>query len=191
MSKVISSEYTVQKLKGKLLELLNEKAYSKITISNITERAGISRTTFYLFYDSKDELFADLCHTMLVPVYTRFYLASMNQDATEREAFHSAMQFVNTWKPAMKRIMSVRTRCGAGDSLLAESLETLFLSEDIRSDLHSKPGRYYELFAKLYASAIFSTLAWQYEHEDECGEEEFFTFVKSVKMRGLYDLLAL
>ncbi|MCQ4085437.1 TetR/AcrR family transcriptional regulator [Saccharibacillus sp. JS10] len=43
-------------LRDALIELLKEKSYDKITISNITERAGVNRKTFYLHYETKDHL---------------------------------------------------------------------------------------------------------------------------------------
>lgn len=36
-------------------QVLEEKAYSEITISDITSRAGLSRSTFYAYYENKDE----------------------------------------------------------------------------------------------------------------------------------------
>lgn len=54
------SEQTVQKLKEALFDLLREKEYNDISISEIAANTGISRTSFYLFFDSKDEVFAEL-----------------------------------------------------------------------------------------------------------------------------------
>lgn len=39
-----------------LLELIEEKDYADISITELTERAGIARQTFYRNYDSKDEI---------------------------------------------------------------------------------------------------------------------------------------
>ena len=41
------------------LALSAEKPYSKISISDITERAGVARPTFYLHYKTKDEVIVD------------------------------------------------------------------------------------------------------------------------------------
>ena len=46
-------------LRRALMELIDEKGYDAITIQDITERANLGRTTFYLHYQSKDELFLD------------------------------------------------------------------------------------------------------------------------------------
>ena len=43
-------------LSAALLELLNEKPLAKISISEITEKADLSRSTFYTNFESKEEL---------------------------------------------------------------------------------------------------------------------------------------
>ena len=43
-------------LRKALLQLLNEKKYSQITIKEICSRADLSRQTFYQIFDSKDEV---------------------------------------------------------------------------------------------------------------------------------------
>ena len=47
---------SVTNIKEALIELLLEKEYSKITISNITQRANISRGTFYQHFLDKNDL---------------------------------------------------------------------------------------------------------------------------------------
>ena len=41
------------------MELTSEKGYDKVTVEDITERANLGRTTFYLHYQSKDDLLVD------------------------------------------------------------------------------------------------------------------------------------
>ncbi len=48
-------------LQKALIELISERGYDAITIQDIVDRAKVGRTTFYLHYNSKDELFLS-CH---------------------------------------------------------------------------------------------------------------------------------
>lgn len=48
---------TQELLQAALLELIDEKGYDAVTIQDIVERAEVGRTTFYLHYRSKDDLF--------------------------------------------------------------------------------------------------------------------------------------
>jgi|SRR5258706_7391835 len=48
-------------LQKALIELIGERDYEAITIQDIVDRANVGRTTFYVHYASKDELFMG-CH---------------------------------------------------------------------------------------------------------------------------------
>src|SRR5215510_13478896 len=56
---------TRELLQKALIELIGERGYDAITIQDIVDRANIGRTTFYLHYNSKDELFVS-CHEAIV-----------------------------------------------------------------------------------------------------------------------------
>ena len=58
-------ERTRELLQKALIELIAEHGYDAITIQDIVDRANIGRTTFYLHYNSKDELFMS-CHEAIV-----------------------------------------------------------------------------------------------------------------------------
>lgn len=59
------AERTRALLQKALIELIAERGYDAITIQDIVDRANIGRTTFYLHYNSKDELFMS-CHEAIV-----------------------------------------------------------------------------------------------------------------------------
>jgi len=56
---------TRELLQKALIELIGERRYDAITIQEIIDRANVGRTTFYLHYRSKDELFIS-CHEAIV-----------------------------------------------------------------------------------------------------------------------------
>lgn len=47
---------THRQLTAVLMQLILEKGYPQVTIKDITERAGIDRTTFYLHFSDKEDL---------------------------------------------------------------------------------------------------------------------------------------
>jgi AcrR family transcriptional regulator len=66
MSKIDRRVQRTRKLLQKsLIELISEGGYDFITIQDIADRANVGRTTFYLHYNSKDELFVS-CHEAIV-----------------------------------------------------------------------------------------------------------------------------
>jgi AcrR family transcriptional regulator len=56
---------TRELLQQALIELLNERGYEAITVQDIVDRANVGRTTFYLHYRGKHDLFAH-CHEAIV-----------------------------------------------------------------------------------------------------------------------------
>ncbi|MFQ5853116.1 MAG: TetR/AcrR family transcriptional regulator [Candidatus Binatia bacterium] len=56
---------TRELLQKALIELISERGYDATTIQHIVDRANVGRTTFYLHYSSKDELFIS-CHEALI-----------------------------------------------------------------------------------------------------------------------------
>ncbi|MBN8655885.1 MAG: TetR/AcrR family transcriptional regulator [Anaerolineae bacterium] len=56
---------TRELLQKALIELISECEYSLITIQDIVDRAKVGRTTFYLHYNGKDDLFMS-CHKAIV-----------------------------------------------------------------------------------------------------------------------------
>ncbi|MBE0691286.1 MAG: TetR/AcrR family transcriptional regulator [Anaerolineae bacterium] len=56
---------TRELLQKSLIELINERGYDAITVQNIVDRANLARTTFYVHYSSKDDLFMS-CHEAIV-----------------------------------------------------------------------------------------------------------------------------
>jgi AcrR family transcriptional regulator len=56
---------TRELLQQALIDLIGEQRYDAITIQDIADRANVGRTTFYLHYSSKDDLFIS-CHEAIV-----------------------------------------------------------------------------------------------------------------------------
>ncbi|ATP36920.1 TetR/AcrR family transcriptional regulator [Ligilactobacillus salivarius] len=120
----LSSIQTIEQLKKGMLDLLVQKEYQEIRITDLTSKVGINRTTFYLFYDSKDALFEDLCASLLVPFYIKYYPITLKQDAQdEQELLTEILLFVEKFQSAFARIFNVHTLHGDGESLLISSLE--------------------------------------------------------------------
>lgn len=65
---------TRELLQKALIELLGEQRYAAITIRDIVDCANVGRTTFYLHYKSKDDLFMS-CHEAIV---SRFHIGSLH-----------------------------------------------------------------------------------------------------------------
>lgn len=56
---------TRELLQKALIELVSERGYDSITIQDIVDRANVGRTTFYVHFSNKDDLFLS-CHEVIV-----------------------------------------------------------------------------------------------------------------------------
>ncbi len=72
-------ERTRELLQKALIELITERGYDAITIQDIVDRANVGRTTFYLHYNSKDELFMS-CHEAIV---SKFHIGPLHPRSRE------------------------------------------------------------------------------------------------------------
>jgi AcrR family transcriptional regulator len=72
---------TLQLLRAALVEAMNEKNYSAITIQDITDHATLNRATFYLHYKDKNELLKDTLDEMITS--TRLLPAQDDQPVTQ------------------------------------------------------------------------------------------------------------
>ncbi|MGN1399105.1 MAG: TetR/AcrR family transcriptional regulator [Erysipelotrichaceae bacterium] len=53
---------TKKDIKDGFLELLDEKGFDKITVSELCQKVGINRSTFYYYYDNMNKLLQDVHH---------------------------------------------------------------------------------------------------------------------------------
>lgn len=77
-------ERTREALQKALMEIIAERGYDSITIQDIVDRANLGRTTFYLHYNSKDELFMS-CHEAII---SEFHLGLLHPLTREELLSH-------------------------------------------------------------------------------------------------------
>jgi AcrR family transcriptional regulator len=56
-------------LRSSLMELAAEKSYASLSVQDVTEHAGLNRTTFYLHYKGMHELLEDCVHTLFTELH--------------------------------------------------------------------------------------------------------------------------
>jgi len=68
-------------LQQALIDLIRERRYADITVQDLVDRANVGRTTFYLHFSSKDELFLS-CHQAIL---SEFQLGSRPRHPFSRD----------------------------------------------------------------------------------------------------------
>jgi AcrR family transcriptional regulator len=59
-----------------IMQLMDEKPYNKVTVSDITKKAGIARTTFYRSYKDKDDIVFEYLNNM-------FHIKPLEKEKTD------------------------------------------------------------------------------------------------------------
>jgi AcrR family transcriptional regulator len=80
------AQRTRELLQKALIELISERGYAGITIQEIVDRANVARTTFYVHYSSKDDLFMS-CHEAIV---SEFHFGPLYPHPLSREELLSS-----------------------------------------------------------------------------------------------------
>ena len=63
---------TKRVIREAFVELLNERALSKITVKDITDRCGINRNTFYYHYQDVPALVEEICSIQVDRIVLRW-----------------------------------------------------------------------------------------------------------------------
>lgn len=83
-------------LKESLLELMREKCFSNISIRDVTDRADINRTTFYLHYADTSQLLQSMVEELMEEAQELInaHIQETVADGTMRPVFEPILDFV-------------------------------------------------------------------------------------------------
>ncbi len=188
--RLADSTYTVEKLKQALLRCLNEKEYADITITEIARLAGINRSSFYLFFGSKDGLFVELCHSIIDKWFQPFFdLNISGKEDKEKDLFYELIPWVRTWAPALKRAVGVRTESSDGFMLFAAAVEDNMRAQKILQAEEANRQKRYDLFIKIYSVGVVSLFQWWLGEGEGFEEEEFHSIIERLRYKGYFSIL--
>ncbi len=74
------NRFTRMNIGEAIVELLKEKEFDKIQVSEITKKAGVSRMTYYNYYETKEQVLKDYLHELV----NEFVVESSNHPETGR-----------------------------------------------------------------------------------------------------------
>lgn len=109
-----SNKLTRECIETALILLMAEKEYSEITISEIVNRAGVSRTAYYRNYESKEDILKTLLHDVIADINGAMEQFSF---VSEQETYWNAL-FVTT--KAHAKSFCALLKAGFGHIILEE-----------------------------------------------------------------------
>jgi AcrR family transcriptional regulator len=149
---------TQQSLRNALIELILEKHYDTISVQDIIDRANVGRSTFYLHFRDKEDLFRGDWERLLNHFVSKMSAESLNEGRIFpiRELFEHLQDFHHFYR-ALVKSGKIAHIFNIGQRYLAEQIEAKIISLLTIEDTPLIPT---PILANYLSSEIFSNLKW-------------------------------
>lgn len=186
---------TRRRLREALVTLVLEKGYDNITIQEITERADMSRATFYLHFNNKDELLASSLEAMfdelVDSVRDTIFTGMRDPDdpsPPSLPAFRHVADYSNLYRALLGNhgVTSVISRTIHYLGRLTVKQCQLFLeAHDVEEPLIPV-----EINAQYLAGSLFALLVWWVENDLPHSPEEMAQMYHRMTVPTMYAMIS-
>ncbi len=172
-----------------LMELILEKPYESVTVSEIVERADVARATFYLHYDDKDALLLSSLDTLMETIVEK--VKGFSKQDLLSGAPHPALvvfEYVER-NPALFRVVL----SGQGGSLMLQRLR-YYAGQTAHQALETlgvTPKVPPALIADFIAGAMLSVLTGWLEDDMRTPKDEMARMFYQLVRPGILSALSL
>lgn len=185
-----TSPQTLQHIQDAMIQLMEQMDYDKITITAISNKANISRTTFYLFYGSKKELIYDISDTFLDD-YMETFTQSMDaasQEITDR-IFRQAFLRLKKKEKVLKALWQIHFPDFDPYEIMENSVAKAIYKHVTNKGYKMRHGTPEDYFSQLYAANVMATVKWWICHIDQCDIKQIQWMIRQCENKGLFSLL--
>lgn len=162
-------------LRDALITLMRDKPYSAITVQDVLDFAGVSRSTFYTHYRDIDDLFLSDVEYFFEDVSV---LLSRAGDVSRRvvpvREFFTHVAEMHDFYEALVASGKIHDVWAIGRGCLARSIDTRLAEISVT---HAAPSRTRMALAQALAGAVFSLLDWWMDHR---------AYLSAAEMDNLY-----
>jgi AcrR family transcriptional regulator len=168
---------TRRRLRDALIQLILKKGYDKVTIQDITDTADLSRATFYLHYNDKDELLAGSLEEMfdelmvsVKDIMQRRKLELSDSNPPSLPAFQHVADYAELYKSLLgdSGVSSVINRIIGYIARVTEEQFRLLVTEEEEKTLPVP----IPVSARHLAGALYSMVSWWIESDMPYPPEE-------------------
>lgn len=187
--KLKNSEKTKKKIQSSIIELLNQREYEKISVVDISAAAEISRTTFYLFYSSKDELIRDIFDLLLCEYMETFVQSLRIHEEVPLAIYEKAFKDLIRYEHTLKTLFNLNFQGFSPYLVMEKSIQKAVLDFFVKNGYTMKYGGSIELLSSIYAADVMATVKWWIYNYKEYD----ILFIKNMifdnNHKGLFSLL--
>jgi len=189
---------TRRALQEALINLVLEKGYDAVTIEEITDRADLGRTTFYLHFRDKEELLLHaidtICDDFIKKHQSLMELVDIPKDTIHRlslslderilyHIFIHAKEHANLYKVMMR---------GEGGAMVSQRLGNIIKDETLKRLKKNKRLEMkvpLEVFAVYFAGTLMGLVTWWLEEDMPYPIEEIVNHFQQLFIFGALDTL--
>lgn len=184
---------TRRQLREALMSLLLEKGYSTVTVEEITNRADLGRTTFYLHYRDKEELLLESIETTAEELRAQVdQLLSTNSSETN---YSNAIHFVFQQAAKNASLYRIILSGGAANSVLNRIREifseaALEFFQRRLSDPNNLPSAIpLDVVAHAFATSMLGLMTWWLEQGIPYSAEQISSYFRILFFSGALSVL--
>lgn len=182
---------TKESIKEAFQCIIKEKNFSKITVTNIIEKARINRSTFYKYYEDKYELRDVLLSETLTDFSNKIDLSLFNFEDYEKlkdydVRRHKGINHFNYMLKNKEWYLALWNR--NMEAYVYEDMQQILenkLKTSINQNINSSK---YELFIRMCASCAMKNLQWWYDYSDQISVEEMID-MNSKFFNNMYNIM--
>lgn len=167
---------TVRLLRESLMSLIIEKGYDSISIQDITDRADLARSTFYLHFKDKDELL----YESMREIYSDFL--NNAQSLNSPTDFNHIAQYADFYRVMFSERGSMAFMVKM-QKFLADIIETHVLNILTPSDEEPRIPRDFVAYAM--AGAQLAMFSWWLENNQQPSAEEIAQMGQLLILNGV------
>lgn len=181
------------------LELFAEKGFSSTRMVDVAKRAGISKGTLYLYFDSKEKIFQELVTTFISPMVDEAELAISQFEGSASELLREfvAGWWANIWYSPLSAIPKlIFSEAGNFPDLAKFYTETIYkrvrkiLENIIQQGIDNNEFKNYDVdsAARLIMAPIIQANIWKHSlrpYDDELNDEAYIELHIQLFLNGL------
>jgi AcrR family transcriptional regulator len=193
---------TRRQLRDALLSLIVEKGYDNVTIEEITDRADVGRTTFYLHYRDKEELLLECINGAideLVEEITSIPLSAwrlapsedseiLSPDNPILQIFIYAADNADLYRIIMRGTGSGQTQNRVRE-IIANAVSEFLQERAKQKDIIMNPTVPLDVFSNYFAGSLMSFISWWLDMDMPYNPEEMTHMFQKMFFPGAGDVL--
>jgi AcrR family transcriptional regulator len=193
---------TRRQLRDALLALILEKGYDSITIEEITDRADVGRTTFYLHYKDKEELLLECINGAIDEMVEEIISIPLS---AWRLAPSEDSEILSPDNPILKIFVyvadnadlyrSIMRVTGSGETqnrvreIIAHAVSEFLLDRAKQKAIILNPTVPLEVFSNYFAGSLMSLVTWWLEVDMPYKPEKMTSMFQKMFFPGAGDVL--